>query len=172
MIYKPCEEWIQKLYMHIGDLSSAEQAELEKHLQSCLACSQAYTDWKRTVGILHALPAPKFPAGLPLRLLAEMETSPTVQQSETNASRQEIPLNRNITYQLQYRKCGKASCSICRNGLGHGPYWYAYWREGSRLRSRYVGKVHPALLPRPVPIKKLHTRNKEAPDKLLEEGRT
>jgi hypothetical protein len=46
---------------------------------------------------------------------------------------------------LQYRKCGKASCSTCRNGQGHGPYWYAYWREGSRLRSGYVGKVHPHL---------------------------
>ncbi|HZR39327.1 MAG TPA: DUF6788 family protein [Ktedonobacteraceae bacterium] len=57
----------------------------------------------------------------------------------------EIPSDQHITYQLQYRKCGKASCSTCRNGQGHGPYWYAYWREGSRLRSGYVGKVHPNL---------------------------
>jgi hypothetical protein len=57
----------------------------------------------------------------------------------------EIPSDQHITYQLQYRKCGKASCSTCRNGQGHGPYWYAYWREGSRLRSGYVGKVHPHL---------------------------
>ena len=57
----------------------------------------------------------------------------------------DIPSNQHITYQLQYRKCGKASCSTCRNGPGHGPYWYAYWREGSRLRSGYVGKVHPQL---------------------------
>ena len=55
----------------------------------------------------------------------------------------DIPSDQHITYQLQYRKCGKASCSTCRNGQGHGPYWYAYWREGSRLRSGYVGKVHP-----------------------------
>jgi hypothetical protein len=55
----------------------------------------------------------------------------------------DIPMDQHITYQLQYRKCGKASCSTCRNGQGHGPYWYAYWREGSRLRSGYVGKVHP-----------------------------
>ena len=55
----------------------------------------------------------------------------------------DIPNNQHITYQLQFRKCGKASCSTCRNGQGHGPYWYAYWREGSRLRSGYVGKVHP-----------------------------
>ena len=57
----------------------------------------------------------------------------------------EIPSDQHITYQLQYRKCGKASCSTCRNGQGHGPYWYAYWREGSRLRSGYVGKIHPGL---------------------------
>ncbi len=56
----------------------------------------------------------------------------------------DIPRDQHITYQLQHRKCGKASCSTCRNGQGHGPYWYAYWREGSRLRSGYVGKVHPA----------------------------
>ena len=55
----------------------------------------------------------------------------------------DIPTDQHITYQLQYRKCGKASCSTCRDGQGHGPYWYAYWREGSRLRSGYVGKVHP-----------------------------
>src|SRR3989440_8242054 len=55
----------------------------------------------------------------------------------------DIPRDQHITYQLQFRKCGKASCRTCRNGQGHGPYWYAYWREGSRLRSGYVGKVHP-----------------------------
>jgi hypothetical protein len=55
----------------------------------------------------------------------------------------QIPSNHHITYQLQYRKCGKPSCSTCRDGQGHGPYWYAYWREGSRLRSGYVGKERP-----------------------------
>jgi hypothetical protein len=55
----------------------------------------------------------------------------------------DLPKDQHITYQWQYRKCGKAACSTCRNGQGHGPYWYAYWREGSRLRSGYVGKKHP-----------------------------
>lgn len=54
-----------------------------------------------------------------------------------------LPTDQHITYQLQFRKCGKPSCSTCRSGQGHGPYWYAYWREGSRLKSGYVGKVHP-----------------------------
>lgn len=57
----------------------------------------------------------------------------------------QLPNDQHITYQRQYRKCGKASCSTCRDGQGHGPYWYAYWREGARLRSGYVGKIHPHL---------------------------
>ena len=55
----------------------------------------------------------------------------------------ELPNDLHITYQLQHRKCGKVSCSTCRDGQGHGPYWYAYWREGARLRSGYVGKISP-----------------------------
>jgi hypothetical protein len=57
----------------------------------------------------------------------------------------ELPGDQHITYQLQFRKCGKPTCSTCRNGQGHGPYWYAYWREGSRLRSGYVGKMPPEV---------------------------
>src|SRR6476661_6063225 len=55
-----------------------------------------------------------------------------------------LPTDLHITYQLQYRKCGKPTCGTCKRGPGHGPYWYAYWREGARLRSGYIGKVCPA----------------------------
>lgn len=58
----------------------------------------------------------------------------------------QLPDDQHITYQHQYRKCGKPSCSTCRDGQGHGPYWYAYWREGSRLRSGYIGKILPDFL--------------------------
>lgn len=34
-------------------------------------------------------------------------------------------------------RCGKASCRRCP----HGPYWYAYWWEDGRRRSRYLGKL-------------------------------
>ena len=57
-----------------------------------------------------------------------------------------IPADIHITYQLQYRRCGKVRCGTCRDGAGHGPYWYAYWREGSRLRSGYIGKQPPASI--------------------------
>src|SRR5258707_12105795 len=55
----------------------------------------------------------------------------------------QLPDSQHITYQLQFRKCGKPTCSTCREGQGHGPYWYAYWREGSRLRSGYIGNAPP-----------------------------
>jgi hypothetical protein len=55
----------------------------------------------------------------------------------------QLPTNLHITYQLQFRKCGKPSCGTCKRGNGHGPYWYAYWREGNRLRSGYIGKAQP-----------------------------
>jgi hypothetical protein len=34
-------------------------------------------------------------------------------------------------------RCGKSNCTHCP----HGPYWYAYWTEDGRRRSRYVGKL-------------------------------
>ena len=58
----------------------------------------------------------------------------------------QLPVDQHITYQLQFRKCGKASCRTCREGQGHGPYWYAYWREGSRLKSGYIGKESMSVL--------------------------
>lgn len=48
----------------------------------------------------------------------------------------------NVTYRLERVRCGKVSCK-CSTGELHGPYWYAYWTEGGRTRSRYVGKKLP-----------------------------
>lgn len=45
-----------------------------------------------------------------------------------------------ITYQVQYRKCGKPTCH-CQAGQLHGPYLYAYWRENGALKCAYRGKV-------------------------------
>jgi hypothetical protein len=44
-----------------------------------------------------------------------------------------------VTYRLEPVRCGKAECKSCP----HGPYWYAYFREGGRLRSRYIGRRLP-----------------------------
>ncbi|MBW4443836.1 MAG: hypothetical protein KME10_21920 [Plectolyngbya sp. WJT66-NPBG17] len=50
------------------------------------------------------------------------------------------------TYQLEKRRCGKEGC-VCLDGevseVGHGPYWYAYWRESGKLKNMYVGKRAP-----------------------------
>lgn len=40
-----------------------------------------------------------------------------------------------VTYRLETVRCGRAGCRSCP----HGPYWYAYWREDGKLRSRYIG---------------------------------
>ena len=42
-----------------------------------------------------------------------------------------------VKLRAQHVKCGKANCTRCP----HGPYWYAYWWEDGRRRSRYVGKL-------------------------------
>jgi hypothetical protein len=44
-----------------------------------------------------------------------------------------------ITFRQELVRCGRRECTRCP----HGPYWYAYWREDGRLRSRYIGKRLP-----------------------------
>jgi hypothetical protein len=47
----------------------------------------------------------------------------------------------NRLYQLERVRCGKVGCKCAgEQGQLHGPYWYAYWRDEGKLRSRYVGK--------------------------------
>jgi hypothetical protein len=46
------------------------------------------------------------------------------------------------TYRLENVRCGRASCK-CTDGKPHGPYWYAYWSEGGKTRSQYIGKRLP-----------------------------
>ncbi|HZU00862.1 MAG TPA: DUF6788 family protein [Ktedonobacteraceae bacterium] len=56
-----------------------------------------------------------------------------------------LPTDRTITYQLQYRTCGKPYCR-CRHDTSkrHGKYVYAYWRgEDGKLKSKYIGKAMP-----------------------------
>jgi tetratricopeptide (TPR) repeat protein len=53
-------------------------------------------------------------------------------------------MNSKVTYRQQYTKCGKQRCRKCREGTGHGPYWYAYWSEKGRTVSKYIGAQLPA----------------------------
>lgn len=63
-------------------------------------------------------------------------------QSEPGSDRGAGPA---VTLRQEHVKCGKPGCTKCP----HGPYWYAYWREGGRTRSRYVGKELPSSPPAP-----------------------
>ncbi len=49
-----------------------------------------------------------------------------------------------ITYHQQFSYCGKPHCRKCREGVGHGPYWYAYQTVNGRTIRTYVGKQLPA----------------------------
>ena len=40
----------------------------------------------------------------------------------------------------EYRRCGADTCRSCREGPGHGPYLYAFWREGSKVKRKYLGR--------------------------------
>ncbi len=42
-----------------------------------------------------------------------------------------------VTYRLEKVKCGKKGCNKCP----HGPYWYAYWKENGKTKSKYIGKT-------------------------------
>jgi predicted ATPase/DNA-binding SARP family transcriptional activator/Tfp pilus assembly protein PilF len=54
------------------------------------------------------------------------------------------PVGVHVTYTQQFRRCGKPDCAACTPGKpGHGPYWYAYWRQDGRVRTRYLGRRGP-----------------------------
>ena len=52
-------------------------------------------------------------------------------------------MNGKVTYRQQFAHCGKPRCRKCREGMGHGPYWYAYQTENGISTRTYVGKHLP-----------------------------
>lgn len=55
----------------------------------------------------------------------------------------DVPGVPTVSYRSQSVRCGKG-CASCP----HGPYWYAFWKEGGRSRSQYIGGVLPAEIRR------------------------
>lgn len=53
----------------------------------------------------------------------------------------DLDVPRMSTLRLELVQCGKSTCK-----KPHGPYWYAYWKEGGRTRKRYIGKRLPHAL--------------------------
>ncbi|NJN32021.1 MAG: hypothetical protein HC824_17565 [Synechococcales cyanobacterium RM1_1_8] len=71
------------------------------------------------------------------RELMAATIEPVTQSSRELVDRQRIG---NLIYQLEMVKCGKPNCK-CTRGQLHGPYWYAYQRQGDKFKSRYIGKT-------------------------------
>ncbi len=62
----------------------------------------------------------------------------------TQPGRQVVEAHRRgaLLFQPERKRCGKPACRCMQpDGDGHGPYWYAYWREGGKTKSRYLGKA-------------------------------
>src|SRR5713226_6622829 len=51
-----------------------------------------------------------------------------------------------VTYHQQVSYCGKPRCRKCREGVGHGPYWYSYRTVNGRTTRTYIGKELPATV--------------------------
>ena len=53
-------------------------------------------------------------------------------------------MDEKVTYRQQVNFCGKPRCRKCRDGIGHGPYWYAYHlTDDGRTVRTYIGKHLP-----------------------------
>ncbi|MBE9014124.1 hypothetical protein IQ250_28445 [Pseudanabaenaceae cyanobacterium LEGE 13415] len=79
-------------------------------------------------------------------MIAESATVKPLNVSSTNSAIVESCSYEGRTYQLERRRCGKKACKCVGADLrssGHGPYWYAYWKESGKLRTQYIGKRAP-----------------------------
>jgi hypothetical protein len=68
-------------------------------------------------------------------LISERESSPDPKDMPDKGNVLEVKRAGSMTYRLERVSCGKG----CK-GCPHGPYWYGYWREGGKTRSKYIGK--------------------------------
>ena len=76
-------------------------------------------------------------------LIQELEQQAETPESLETKGREVVEVQRmgDRIYQLERVRCGKAGCKCAgKDGKLHGPYWYAYWRDVGKLKSRYVGK--------------------------------
>jgi hypothetical protein len=71
-----------------------------------------------------------------LRRLLILVQGILLQQAEEPPAGRPAGSSGKVTYRLQRVRCGKGGCARCP----HGPYWYAYWREDGKVRSRYIGR--------------------------------
>lgn len=62
------------------------------------------------------------------------------QAQQEQKQKQEQERKPSITVREEWKQCGKLNCK-CAAGELHGPYVYEYWREGERVKSRYLGRA-------------------------------
>jgi predicted ATPase/DNA-binding SARP family transcriptional activator len=62
------------------------------------------------------------------------------------------------TYRQHMKFCGKASCRKCREGIGHGPYWFSYQSQGGKTVQHYIGKHLPPGIQVPPPTDQASVR--------------
>ena len=74
----------------------------------------------------------------------------------------EIP--QNATIRPEHVKCGNPNCQKL-----HGPYLYAYWKIGKRLRKKYIGKTPDELRSRKIAKQVGTTRTKMKKSKFIAE---
>ena len=68
------------------------------------------------------------------------------------------------TVRHEHVRCGNPDCQHL-----HGPYLYAYWKDGKRLRKKYIGKTIDDLLVRKVAKKADTTPTKMRKLKVIKE---
>jgi len=76
-------------------------------------------------------------------VLHQLEQQQDVLAAQSQSDREIVQVERihDRLYQLERVRCGKPTCKCMgKNAQLHGPYWYAYWREKGKLKSRYIGK--------------------------------
>jgi Family of unknown function (DUF6788) len=73
----------------------------------------------------------------------EKPPEPPINPNRTVIEERRTP---SATLRLELVNCGKGACKSCAGGSrpSHGPYWYAYWKDKGRTRSKYIGKELPA----------------------------
>ena len=69
------------------------------------------------------------------RLIRERGKPPLAEELPGDSVVLDVQTTGCITYRLEKVSCGK-NCKGCP----HGPYWYGYWRESGKTRSKYIGK--------------------------------
>jgi hypothetical protein len=103
---------------------------------------------------------PKELAKLDAWLHALLEGHQSKQRTHSTTKQHEVLKAHRVahkTYRLERVRCGKESCK-CADGHLHGPYWYAYWFEGGKTKSQYIGKQLPKGIKLPGELKPRRVR--------------